>query len=62
MKQQYIRRYGNAYVLPSPKAGELMEIFRRRCRENDILSDPEACFAYINELPDPYPQMSIFEM
>ena len=62
MKQRYIRRYGNAYVLPSPKAGELMEIFRRRCRENDILSDPEACFAYINELPDPYPQMNIFEM
>ena len=62
LKQHYIRRYGNAYVLPSPKAGELMEIFRRRCRENDILSDPEACFAYIDELPDPYPQMSIFEM
>lgn len=62
LKQQYIRRYGNAYVLPSPKAGELMEIFRRRCRENDILSDPEACFAYIDELPNPYPQMSIFEM
>ena len=62
MKQRYIRRYGNAYVLPSPKAGELMEIFQRRCRENDILSDPESCFAYIDELPDPYPQMSIFEM
>ena len=62
MKQQYIRRYGNAYVLPSPKAGELMELFQQRCRENDILSDPEACFAYIDELPDPYPQMSIFEM
>ena len=62
MKQQYIRRYGNAYVLPSPKDRELMEIFQRRCRENDILSDPEACFAYIDELPDPYPQMSIFEM
>jgi hypothetical protein len=62
MKQRYIRRYGNAYELQSPKAGELTEIFQRICRENGILSDPEDCFHYIQELPDHYKQMSIFDM
>ena len=62
MKERYIRRYGNAYELPSPKAGELMRIFRKICNDNGILSTPEECFKYIQELPDKYPQMSLFEL
>ena len=61
MKERYIRRYGNAYELPSPRAGELKQIFRKICEENGILYSPEACFAYMSELPDKYPQMSIFD-
>lgn len=61
MKERYIRRYGNAYELPSPRAGELTQIFRKICEENSILCSPEACFAYMSELPDKYPQMSIFD-
>lgn len=61
MKEQYIRRYGNAYQLPSPKAGELMELFHRICGENDILADPYACFGFMNELPEKYTQLSIFD-
>ncbi|MBQ6363164.1 MAG: radical SAM protein [Lachnospiraceae bacterium] len=61
MKERYIRRYGNAYELPSPRAGELTQIFRKICEENGILYSPEACFAYMSELPDKYPQMSIFD-
>ena len=61
MKERYIRRYGNAYELPSPRAGELTQIFRKICEENSILYSPEACFAYMSELPDKYPQMSIFD-
>ncbi len=62
MKDQYIRRYGNAYELPSPRARELTEIFRRICRENNMLSSPEACFQFMNDLPEKYPQMSLFEL
>ena len=62
MKQRYIKRYGNAYELPSPRARELTEIFQRICRANGILSDPEECFHYMQELPEKYKQMSIFEM
>ena len=61
MKERYVRRYGNAYVLPSPNAEKLTEIFRRICGENGILSTPEACFSYLNELPEKYPQMSLFD-
>ena len=62
LKERYIRRYGNAYELPSPDAGKLSEIFQRICRENGILSSPEACFSYMHELPEKYAQMSIFDL
>ena len=62
MKERYIRRYGNAYNLPSPRAGELTGILRRICRDNGILYTPESCFAYMNELPERQAQISLFDL
>ena len=62
MKERYIARYGNAYELPSPNAKKLKAVFRQICREHGILSTPDECFRYINELPEKYPQMSMFEL
>ena len=62
IKEQYIKRYGNAYELPSPKAGELREIFQKICKENGIMSTPEECFRYMNEFPERYSQMSLFDL
>ncbi len=62
LKEQYISRYGNAYELPSPNAKELEGIFKRICKDNNILSTPDECFRYMQELPDKYRQMSIFDM
>ena len=62
LKERYISRYGNAYELPSPDARKLSETFQRICRENGILSSPEACFSYMHELPEKYAQMSIFDL
>ena len=62
MKERYIRRYGNAYELPSPNAKELMGVLRRICKDNGIMSDPADCFRFIRELPDRYSQMSIFDL
>ena len=62
MKERYIRRYGNAYELPSPDADRLEKVFHKICRENGIMSNPDDCFAFMNELPEKYPQMSIFEL
>ena len=62
MKEQYIKRYGNAYELPSPNAKELMGLFQRICKEKGILSTPDECFRFMQKLPDKYHQMSIFDM
>ena len=61
MKERYIQRYGNAYELPSPHAKELMQLFRSVCMENDILCEPADCFRFMQELPERFPQMSLFD-
>ena len=61
MKERYIKRYGNAYELPSPKAKELMGLFHRICADNGVLSRPEDCFRFMQELSEQYPQISIFD-
>ncbi len=61
MKARYIRSYGNAYELPSPNAKELTRIFKEICLANNIISNPEECFQYMNELPDRYEQLSLFD-
>ena len=60
MKEKYRKRFGNAYELPSPNAGNLMKILYEICSKNEILSKPEECFRYIQEFPDKFTQMSLF--
>lgn len=62
LKERYIRRYGNAYELPSPRARELRALFQRICRHNGILSTPEECFSYMNDLPERQQQISLLDM
>ena len=62
MKAGYIQRYGNAYELPSPKAKELTAVYKRICKDNNIMSTPEECFRYMRELPERQTQMSIFDL
>ena len=60
LKARYIRTYGNAYLLPSPREAELMALFRETCQANGLLYDPEECFAWLRQLPDKYEQTSLF--
>ncbi len=62
LKQKYISRYGNAYSLPSPDAENLMKYFRDTCREHDIICEPSACFRYLQEFPEPFQQISLFDI
>lgn len=62
MKERYIRTYGNAYELPSPRARELRRLFHRICEENGILSTPEECFGYMYDFPEKQVQMSLFDL
>ena len=62
LKAKYIRRYGNAYQLPSPNAGALSRLFHAACEQHGMLSTPEDCFRFLNELPERHRQMSIFDL
>ena len=62
LKEKYIKTYGNAYELPSLNTPALMKIFNNICKENGILYKPDDVFSYINDLPEKYPQISIFDM
>ena len=62
LKERYIRTYGNAYEVPSPNSRELMDCFRSFCREHGIISEPEACFDYLNTLPEKYRQITFQEL
>ena len=60
LKQRYISAYGNSYELVSPNNARLMSIFEEKCRTHGIMYRIDDCFAYLNELPEKYTQMSLF--
>jgi len=60
LKEKYIKTYGNRYELISKNNHELMHIFKERCRINNILSEYNQCFDYINYFPDKGIQTSLF--
>lgn len=61
MKKRYIETYGNAYDLPSPDSGKLTGILKEICMENNMMYKPDDCFRYMNEFPEKYKQMSLFD-
>ena len=59
LKDEYVRRYGNAYVCESPNSARLTEILRRDCARYGIRCDTDGLFAYLWELPAR--QVSLFD-
>nr|WP_297769613.1 radical SAM protein [uncultured Butyrivibrio sp.] len=62
LKEKYIEKYGNSYNLVSPNAKELTGVFYEICQKNKMICKPEECFQYINELPEKYEQMRLFDL
>lgn len=60
LKQRYIRTYGDAYELASPKSAALMRLFDETLSRYNVLHTPEACFRYLNTLPERAVQVSLF--
>lgn len=60
LKYRYMSTYGNAYDVQSPNSAKLMRTMKRICKANGMLSDPDECFRYMNDLPDK--QISIFDL
>lgn len=63
MKTRYIRSYGNAYEINSPRNTELMRLFHRTCEKAGILHDNRKIFSYLHEFSEReiYPQMGLFD-
>ena len=61
LRREYVRRYGNAYEVPSPNRDALMRLFHDFCESRGMLHTPDACFAYLHELPERNQQMRMFE-
>ena len=60
LKKKYIERYGNSYNLPSPNERQLYKVFHEICSANGMMSKPDECFRYLNELPEKEIQVSMF--
>ena len=60
LKERYVRRYGEAYALPSPNREKLMGLFQSCCAERGLLYRPEDCFDWMRRFPEKYEQMGLF--
>jgi DNA repair photolyase len=49
LKEQYIRKYGNTYEIPSPHQKHLLEVFHKTCEEKGICHENQRIFAYLRE-------------
>ena len=62
LKQNYIATYGNAYEVTSPNAKHLYQVFKKICKENNMMYEPDKCFEYMQEFPEDKKQISIFDL
>ena len=62
LKEQYIKEYGNSYIINSKNNAKLMKIFHEFCEENKIEHNPDKIFNYLNEFEDKtaFEQLSFF--
>lgn len=58
LKERYIRTYGNAYELPSPRQPELMKLFHDTCGAYGIWHENDRIFRYLHSLDETADQLS----
>jgi len=60
LKERYIRTYGNAYEVPSPKSEELLKLFHETCEKHGIWHDNDRIFRYMSQFEEKETQMRFF--
>lgn len=60
LKDHYIRTYGNAYDLPSPRSLELLKLFHDTCEAHGIWHDNDSIFRYLRQFDEKPDQLSFF--
>ena len=62
LKAQYIRRYGDSYVLDSPNSPALTKYFHSRCEAAGIWHNNDRIFQYLNAFEPKTQQLSLFDL
>ena len=60
LKERYIRTYGNAYDISSPRQEELLRLFHDTCEAYGIWHDNGQIFTYMNTFEEKISQMNFF--
>lgn len=63
LKEQYIKKYGDKYIVSSPINKSLMKLFYDTCKKNNIMSSTSEIFNYLNTYneKEEHKQLSIFD-
>ena len=63
LKEQYIRTYGDQYMIESGNSQKLMRLFHRKCEKYEIVHDNDQIFRYLSafEEKDDGGQLSIWD-
>lgn len=54
LKEQYIKEFGSNYNIISPKNNDLMNLFYKKCTQNNIISNVQKNFDYLNTYESKY--------
>ena len=60
LKEEYIRRYGNAYEVNSPNGAYLNRLFHDACERYGIMHNNDEIFTYLHTLEEREDQLSFF--
>ncbi len=52
LKERYIKRYGNAYEIPSPNSQKLLHLLQTTCKAHGMVYDTNALFLYMHTLKE----------
>lgn len=56
LKDNYIKKYGYRYEIPSPHSRSLWQYFKELCERNNIMLGNNEIFKWLEEFPEPEPQ------
>ncbi len=61
LKEKYIKIYGNSYEISSFNSKKLYKILKEECLKNNIILDNDKLFTYLQEFPNSYNQLTLFD-
>lgn len=61
LKEEYIRRYGNQYLIDSPNGARLMRLFHARCQQYGIVHDNQRIFRFLHRFEEKSRQLSLWD-